>query len=273
MPPLDPSTINLCVIISAGGASTRFAAAGGVRSKLDEDLGGKPVLQRCVELFTKHDAVRSIIVAGPGEPAAFAEFKEQHGDRLSLMGAKLVPGGITYRWESVKNALAHVPADATHVAVHDAARPCVTLELVDRVINAAARFSAAIPAVDVADTVKRLSTREEVITEDDPAAAILGLSPASGPKARFVGETIPRERLVQVQTPQIFEAALLQKAYAQPDLSSTDDAGLVERLGHPVAVVDGEARNIKITLPSDVTLARLILNVAPPAQREAHKRF
>lgn len=269
----DTPTVNLCVIISAGGASARYATAGGIRSKLDEDLGGKPVLQRSVELFSKHDAVRSIIVAGPGEPSAYAAFRDQHADRLGLMGAKLVPGGIEHRWQSVQAALAHVPAEATHIAVHDAARPCTSLELIDRVLSAAARFGAAIPAIDVADTIKRLGTRTEAITEDDPAAAILGLSPASGPKARFVEQTIPRERLVQVQTPQIFDAALLKRAYAQADLSSTDDAGLVERLGHEVAVVEGEARNIKITLPGDVALARSILHVAPPAQREAHKRF
>jgi len=265
--------VQLCVVLSAGGSSSRYAAAGGVRSKLDEDLGGKPVLQRSVELFTKHDAVRSIIVAGPGEPGAFAAFREQHADRLGLMGAKLVPGGIDFRWQSVRAALEHVPAEATHVAVHDAARPCASLELIDRVLHAAIRFGAAVPGLDVSDTIKRLDGREETIAEDDPAAAILGLSPASGPKARFVGETIPRERLVQVQTPQIFEAALLKKAYAQADLTSTDDAGLVERLGRAVAVVEGDSRNLKITLPSDLPLARAILQVAPPAQREASRRF
>src|SRR6185436_8811812 len=116
--------MRIAVIIPAAGVSSRYIETGGLRSKLDEDLGGKPVIQRTVELFTKHDDVGQIIVAGPADPAAFAEFKDRHNDRLGLLGAKLVVGGVTHRYETVRAALAEVPEDCTHIAVHDAARPC-----------------------------------------------------------------------------------------------------------------------------------------------------
>jgi 2-C-methyl-D-erythritol 4-phosphate cytidylyltransferase len=247
--------------------------SGGLRSKLDEDLGGKPVLQRTVELFTKHDDVGQIIVAGPADPAAFAEFKDRHNDRLGLLGAKLVVGGVTHRYETVKAALAEVPEDCTHIAVHDAARPCTTMELLDRVFSAAKRHGAAIPAIQVSDTVKRVKDTGEKMGGDDDVAAILGETTESQKPLRAVTETVKREGLVIVQTPQVFEAGILRKAYAQSDLASTDDAALVEQLGVRVVVVDGEARNIKITRPGDLGLARAIMGFREPEGRPVHKRF
>jgi 2-C-methyl-D-erythritol 4-phosphate cytidylyltransferase len=88
-----------------------------------------------------------------------------------------------------------------------------------------------------------------------------------------VKETPDRAGLMLVQTPQVFEVGLLRRAYGQSDLSSTDDATLVERLGERVVVVDGEARNIKITRPADIDLARAILGVKAPEGRASHKRF
>src|SRR5262245_48657486 len=103
--------MRIAVIIPAAGASSRYLEMGGLRSKLDEDLGGKPVLQRTVELFTKHDDVVQIVVAGPADEAAFAEFKDRHADRLGLLGAKLCAGGKTHRYETVRNALIEVRDD------------------------------------------------------------------------------------------------------------------------------------------------------------------
>jgi 2-C-methyl-D-erythritol 4-phosphate cytidylyltransferase len=104
--------MKICVIMPAAGASVRYQAAGAVRHKLDEDLGGKPLIQRTVETFTKFDddeaTIASILVAGPHDDADFAAFTDRHGDRLSLLGAKLVKGGPTYRWQTVAAALAHV---------------------------------------------------------------------------------------------------------------------------------------------------------------------
>lgn len=274
--------MNVCVIIPAAGSGQRYQTPdslvdSGGRSKLDEDLGGRPVLQRTVELFTKRPEVSSIIVAGPHDDAAFEAFRERHGDKLGLLGVKLVQGGKVHRSETVQAALAHVPDDATHVAVHDAARPCAGEGLIERVFAAAeAGHAAVVPGVDVADTLKRVG--EDVIeTKPDPLAAILGDGGGGGGQEKAAGrrvvETVDRRGLVGVQTPQMFEVGLLRRAYAQKDLSSTDDSQLVERLGEAVLVVPGEAQNIKITRPGDITLARAILGVKPPAQREAHKRF
>ncbi|HRJ50428.1 MAG TPA: 2-C-methyl-D-erythritol 4-phosphate cytidylyltransferase, partial [Phycisphaerales bacterium] len=106
----------------------------------------------------------------------------------------------------------------------------------------------------------------------DPLAGILGVQ-EQPTRLRIIQETLDRTGLVQVQTPQVFARDLLVRAYAQSDLTSTDDASLVERLGHKVVVVEGDALNIKITRPGDLALARAILNVKGPEDRPAHMRF
>ncbi len=271
--------MKVAVIIPAAGSSRRYAEAsmeGGVgRSKLDEDLGGRPVLQRTVEVFTKRPEVAMIVVAGPADPAAMAEFRTRHGDKLGLLGVRVCVGGKDHRYETVRNALAEIPAEAdvTHVAVHDAARPCVSEALLDRLFEAAAKFPAVIPALDVADTLKRVDPEPIQAADADPLAAILGDAGRTTSKVRRVEATVDRTNLVAVQTPQVFEIGLLRRAYAQSDLSSTDDAQLVERLGERVVVVQGEATNIKITRPADLGLARQILGVRGPQERPVHKRF
>ncbi|MBN8645932.1 MAG: 2-C-methyl-D-erythritol 4-phosphate cytidylyltransferase, partial [Planctomycetes bacterium] len=272
----------IAVIIPAAGFAKRYTDAGGLRHKIDEDLGGKVVLQRTVELFTKYEpedaVIASIIVAGPHDEAALKEFRNHHADRLGLLGASICRGGATHRWETVKAALGEVPTDCTHVAIHDAVRPCTPDVVLDRVFRAARKHAAVIPAIEVTDTLKRVVEVEGVAEERDPLAAILGAAPKAGPR-REVKETVPRTGLVAVQTPQVFEAALLREAYQQADLSSTDDAGLVERLwiakGDPrrVLVVEGDARNLKITHPQDLTICRAILGVRGPDDRPTHKRF
>jgi len=283
--------MKLALILPAAGFSARYAQAlkqaEGVdlaRSKLDEDLGGRPVLHRTVELFTQGDhagveATALVIVAGPHDPEAFESFKQRHGDKLALYGVKLVRGGKTHRYETVLAALAHVPTDGgaggfTHIAVHDAARPCTPPELIERVLHAAEKHPAVIPALDVSDTLKR-AKEIDVPREVDPLDAILAPAeePAASARSRVVGETIDRTGLVAVQTPQVFAAEVLRKAYTQTDLTSTDDAQLVERLGIPVTVVEGDARNLKITRPMDLHLARAILGVRGPDNRPSYKRF
>src|SRR5690606_37481360 len=162
----------LGVIIPAAGASRRF----GGRSKLDEDLGGRPVLQRTVEMWiNRHETVR-VVVAGPVEPeGAWEEFTLRHADRLTLLGAVLRRGGKTHRYETVRNALEHIGDDVTHVAVHDGARPCASGELLDRVLLAARKFPAVIPAVELADTIKRVHAEDVKDENTDPLADILGI--------------------------------------------------------------------------------------------------
>jgi 2-C-methyl-D-erythritol 4-phosphate cytidylyltransferase len=155
-------------------------------------------------------------------------------------GVQIVAGGKTERWETVRNALAVVPSDATHVAVHDAARPGASDELLGRVFEAAKVHSAVIPGLPVADTLKRVSEQSIRAEEEDAIAdMILGESAeAATSKGRFVESAIDRTRVVAVQTPQVFEISLLRRAYAQADLSgATDDAGLVERLGERARMV------------------------------------
>lgn len=269
--------MRLAVIIPAAGGSTRFRAAGGLRSKLEEDLGGKPLIQRTVEVFTKFDdddvTITSIIVAGPHAEDDWREFRERHQDRLSLLGATLVRGGTAHRFETVREALTVVPGDATHVAVHDAARPCVGHALLTRVFRAARFFPAVVPALPASDTIKRTRETGDRLHDDDPAAAILGMPSDAGEPLRDVVSTLDRAGLVLVQTPQVFDADLFRRAYAQPDLASTDDAALVERLGERVVVVEGEPRNIKITWPDDVAIARALLGFREPEGRPTHKKF
>jgi 2-C-methyl-D-erythritol 4-phosphate cytidylyltransferase len=191
------------------------------------------------------------------------------------MGAKLVQGGSA-RWQSVKAALEAVPAEFTHVAVHDAARPCTPMELLDRTFEAAGKYPAVIPAIDVPDTLKRVSETEDEDKEIDPLDAILGGAGKRNTRVRRVEETVDRSQLVAVQTPQVFEAGLLRRAYAQAGLETappTDDAQAVERLEEAVTVVEGDPRNVKITRPVDLQVARAVLGVKGPEGRPAHKRF
>lgn len=281
--------VRVCLLIPAAGSSRRFNAdRGAPRSKLDEDLGGRPLLQRTIEQFVNHPEVgpliASIVVAGPHDAEAFAEFRTRHADRLGLMGAALCRGGPAHRFETVLAALGHARtlptwADITHVAVHDAARPCVPADLLDRVFSAAGKHAAVVPAVEVSDTLKRVKDEDADVGERDPIADILGLASADNKTTRrTVESTLDRRDLVAAQTPQVFAKDLFEAAYAQPDLSSTDDSQLVERLiasgrDASVLIVPGDERNLKVTRPGDLRLVRAVLGVRDPEGREAHKRF
>ncbi|HMN95027.1 MAG TPA: 2-C-methyl-D-erythritol 4-phosphate cytidylyltransferase [Phycisphaerales bacterium] len=261
--------MNISVIIPAAGSSRRFGS-----DKLGQDLGGRALLLRTVELFTKRDEVRSIVVAAP--PDSFEEFRDRYGAPLGFHGVQLVPGGRRERWETVQAALAAVPDDATHIAIHDAARPAAPPELLDRVFEAARRFAAVVPAVAIQATVKRVGAEAESAVEEDPIADLILGEAASEHRAtaRRVEATIDRTGLVAVQTPQVFAAALLRRAYAAAPLEgATDDAQVVERLGEPVHVVEGDGRNVKVTTPADLELVRAILRLPAPTERPVHKRF
>lgn len=290
--------MKLAVIIPAAGSSRRFAGGRDVldmaRSKLDEDIGGKPVLQRAIELFTNLEQTSCIIVAGPADEKAMEQFRSRHLDRLSFLGAKLVAGGREHRWQSVKAALEHVPEECTHVAVHDAARPCTPIEMIERVLEMASRYPAVIPAIEVSDTLKRVRETDRPSDDVDPLAAILG-DDTPGPqkkKLRVVDGGVDRSGLVMVQTPQVFETGLLKAAYSGidlPEVEATDDAGVVEHFWRTVppreragvgssgrdavVVVQGDVRNIKITRTEDVRVVRSVMGVGGPAERPAHKRF
>ena len=133
--------------------------------------------------------------------------------------------------------------------------------------------AAVVPALPVADTIKRTEESDVTAADLDPLDAALGLGTSDVAPARVVTETIERDGLVAVQTPQVFSADLMRRAYEQDDLASTDDAALVERLGESVVVVEGDPHNIKLTLPKDIVIARAILGFKPPRERDTHKKF
>jgi len=186
--------------------------------------------------------VTDIIVATRADEVARLE--ERIAREKFKQTVRVVKGGDS-RQESVAAALRAVPEDAEIVLVHDAVRPFVTADQVARVIEEARRCEAAIlgiPAMDTVKEVKRASLPEDV-------ALIVG--------------TMPRERVVLAQTPQAFATKLLKEAFARAEadgVNASDEAGLVERMGHDVHVVLGSERNMKITKPADMELARFYLD-------------
>ena len=214
--------------IPAGGIGARF---GSRIPKQFLTIQRVPVVTKTVSWFTRCPGVAAIAVAAP----------EAHVERTRRALAALarrvplavVPGGPT-RQDSVWLAMQAVPDDVEIVVVHDAVRPLITPDLIARVVRAAAEHGAAICALPIAETVKRV--RNEVVEA-----------------------TLDRSELWAVQTPQAFRAALLREAHekARRDgVVGTDDAMLVERLGHAVRVVRGLVENVKITTTEDLRRAR-----------------
>ena len=260
--------MKVAVIIPAAGESARF----GSKDKLAEDVGGRPLLLRTVEFFTKREDVHQIVVAGP--PKSFSDFKEKFGPSLSFHGVTILEGGST-RSQSVKNALEIISDDISLVAIHDAARPAISDWLFNKLLLASNEFSAVSAALPINGTVKRTnSTSATVADEDAIADSILGTSSQATVDAFQIIDTVDRAGLWEMQTPQCFELSLLKRAYAQESIEScTDDAQVVEKLGEPVYVVEGDSRNIKVTTPADMNLLKAILGVKGAPSRPAHKRF
>ena len=250
--------MRMAVIIPAAGASTRF----GDGDKLSQDLGGRPVLVRTVESFAKREEVACIIVAGPPKEAGarFEEFQSRFGPVMGFHGAKIVAGGKESREETVRKALEEVPVEMTHIAVHDGARPGISDELLTRLFEAANTLLAVVPGLPIMSTVKRVRGTPTAIapTGDDARAdSILGDAGRAVVEAQETCESVDRENLMEIQTPQVFTAEILRRAHASGDLEgATDDASLVERLGVSVYVVAGEPGNRKITTREDLALMR-----------------
>ena len=215
-------------VIPAGGVGRRFGAR---TPKQFLRLGPAPILAATVRHFARHPAVGVVVVAAP-EPwvARARRILEPVVKDASLT---VIAGGRT-RQDSVWLALQAAPEDAEIVVVHDAVRPLITRHLIDAVVRAAAAEGAAICALPITETVKRV-------------------------RAARVEATLDRSELWAVQTPQAFRTDLLREAHekARRDgVVGTDDAVLVERLGHPVRVVRGLVENVKITTPADLRRAR-----------------
>lgn len=259
----------LAVIIPAAGRGSRFASADQAyvaKSKVELDLHGRPVFMRAIDLFTARQEVKQVILAV--HPDRVEEFKLRFEDQLRFQGVVIVGGGEKERWETVKLAMQHVDESVTHIAVHDAARPLTSEALIDRVFDAAREHPAVIPAEPVNATLKRVT--QSTTESDDPIDKLLGGDDATK-TTRIVSETVSREHLYAVQTPQVFERELLERAYTDVESQEnvTDDAGLVERLGEPVLVVDGESTNLKITRSEDMELAEAIAQKREQVQKQS----
>jgi 2-C-methyl-D-erythritol 4-phosphate cytidylyltransferase len=219
---------DVAVVLPAGGAGRRLGAA---IPKQFVRLGGIPIIALTVRHFARHPRVAEIVVAAPTALVDYtARVLERHVPRARCA---VVPGGAE-RQESVWEGLRAVSGNAAVVVVHDAVRPFITGALIDDVVAAARGAGAAICALPIAETVKRV--RDEL-----------------------VDATVDRSALWAVQTPQAFRLGILREAHdkARRDaFVGTDDAMLVERLGHPVRVVRGLVDNVKITTPEDLRRAR-----------------
>jgi 2-C-methyl-D-erythritol 4-phosphate cytidylyltransferase len=223
------------VILPAAGKSSRFSFQ--KRKKPFVELKGRAVWLRAAEHFVNRDDVVQTLVVLAADDLDW--FKEKFAPNLAFMNVEIVTGGAE-RADSVRNALARVRPDAEFVAVHDAARPLMTQEWIDRVFRAAEKSGAAILATPVTSTLKRA-------LQDGTIDA-----------------TVSRSGLWTAQTPQVFRRQLLLDAYArQGSLQPTDEAQLVEQLGQPVTLVEGSSLNFKITSYEDFRLAEVALDALP----------
>jgi 2-C-methyl-D-erythritol 4-phosphate cytidylyltransferase len=231
--------MKVTVILPAAGLGTRMGRAvpekAGTSRKQFMLLDGSPILLHTIRKFAATPAVSEIVVAlRPDDIEWVRELL-----RVEKFGkpVRLVEGGDS-RQESVEHALATLHADTELVAVHDAVRPFIEHTVLDKVFAEARENGAAIVGIVPVDTVKQVHRNK-------------------------IRQTIPRERLILAQTPQVFRFDLLKSAFAkarEDGFAGTDESSLVERLDQvEVSVVPGSDRNLKITKPSDMDLARLFL--------------
>jgi 2-C-methyl-D-erythritol 4-phosphate cytidylyltransferase len=245
--------MKVAVILPAAGLGTRMAkgpaepVAGpvvvpaektGTSRKQFMLLDGSPILIHTVRKFLASDRVGEIVVAVRAEDMGWV--REMMAEAVQDGRVRVVEGGNS-RQESVENALASLGPEYELVAVHDAVRPFIDLATIDKVFDAAAETGAAIVAVPAVDTIKQVTR---------------------GTTQVRVRATLPREKLVMAQTPQVFRYDLLLRAFEaarQDGFIGTDESSMVERLDIEVTVVPGSDRNIKITKPNDMELAHLFL--------------
>jgi 2-C-methyl-D-erythritol 4-phosphate cytidylyltransferase len=236
------------VIVPAAGLGTRMASPSAAKakkrtpSKQFKELGGVPILVHTLRKFVACPEVYEIVVAlRKDEIAGFRTQLEKQYPEILNKRLQMVEGG-EHRQDSVANALTAVAADANDIVlVHDGVRPFITQEIIAEVIAAAQKHGAAIAGMPAVDTVKQVERTSE---------------------GAVIKATIPRASIVMAQTPQGFHYDILKKAFedaAADGFVGTDEASLIERSGHPVAVVMGSPRNLKITTPGDLGLAEFYL--------------
>ncbi len=228
--------MNVAIVV-AGGKGTRF---GGNRPKQFLELNGAPVIVQTLRQFERCTEIESVIVVLPAEEMAGFQSLIEKFDLKKV--SHVVTGGDS-RAQSVRNGLAAID-QVDIVAVHDGVRPLVTPEEIDRVVRAARASGAAILVAPIGDTVKEMDSSQ-------------------------VKRTLPRQDLRRALTPQCFRFEILKRAYdclaeiESSGIEVTDDSFLVERLGVAIIVVEGSARNIKITNQEDLALAEMMVKISP----------
>jgi 2-C-methyl-D-erythritol 4-phosphate cytidylyltransferase len=212
-------------LVVAGGSGTRMGTDMPKQFLL---LEGKPVLMHTLEHFFAYGCELVLILP----QAQFAFWEKLCADHQFTLEHTLVAGGQT-RFQSVKNGLARIPEDCI-VAIHDGVRPCIDSETIDRTVAGARKLGNAVASVKLKDSIRQF-------TDED-------------------NHSVDRSQFVLIQTPQTFQAALIQQAYLQPEnMQFTDDASVLEQMGMAIHLVEGNYRNIKITTPEDMLIAAVLV--------------
>ena len=261
-------------IIVAGGKGLRM---GGELPKQFIPVEGRPVLMRTLDAFHACDASIEIILVLPRDHQPY--WQELCREYQFAVPHRIADGGAT-RFHSVQSGLALVDAPEALVAVHDGVRPFVSHEVISRCYHDAEQYGAVVPVIPVVETVRQLapspppegelSVGAELSSPLRADARSIGCDEEnfsfpeeccfSNPIGKPTSFTVPRDAYRLVQTPQTFRASLLRRAYEQPYQDVfTDDASVVEALGHAVHLVEGNRENIKLTTPFDLTVARALL--------------
>lgn len=228
----------VAAIIPAAGSGSRM---GSTTPKQFLQFGGREIVAYTLDIFETCAAIDEVWLVVPAAHRAFCQqaIVARYGFRKVR---DVVAGGVT-RQESVWRGLQRVTATSELIMVHDGVRPFVPQDVLCATLGQAARHGAAITAVPVKDTLKRVSSDGDVET------------------------TVPREHLWRIQTPQAFRHTLLQDAFRHAwrhGVQATDEAGLVEALGHPVKIVPGVEHNVKVTTPDDLFLCETLTRMRTP---------
>ncbi len=222
------------IVVVAGGSGSRMGAA---MPKQFLDIAGRPVLVRTIERMHAALPDSQIVVV---LPEAHVELWQECYKRSECkVEHTIAPGGAT-RFDSVASGIAALNDDCNLIAVHDGVRPLLSVEMIRRGVECAAESGAAVPVIAVVDSIREVD-------------------------AQGVSHAVDRSRLRAVQTPQVFRADLLKEAYEavgarlEDRSKATDDASVVEMYGHAVALYEGEPQNLKLTTPTDLSVAEMIL--------------
>jgi 2-C-methyl-D-erythritol 4-phosphate cytidylyltransferase len=226
--------MHVTAIIVAAGEGKRL---GGQVSKTFLPIAGRPLVLRTLDRFFSTQSIEKVIVVVAEQELRQGQALIQNDPNLSHRPWVLQAGGAT-RQESVRRGLEKLDTDCEIVAIHDGARPFVSSSLIDRCVGEAYRVGAVVIGVSVRDTIKVVS------------------------KEHWVQATPARNTLWNIQTPQVFRKEIIVEAHdwgTRQAIEATDDAMLVERIGQPVFLLEGEGTNIKITVPQDILLAEALL--------------